>query len=156
LVTYDYFHGYRYLDRIGLTPEFPFGFGLSYTSFAIDNLSASRSQANAGDVVRFRIDVTNTGPITGAEVVQLYVSYTGSAVERAELELAGFAKVILDPGETKTVEIPVAVNSLAYYDATQKAWVLEALQHTVYAGTSSRDLPLSTLLGVAAKQGVSR
>lgn len=156
LVTYDYFHGYRYLDRIGLTPEFPFGFGLSYTGFAIDNLSASRSRANAGDVVRFRVDVSNTGPAPGAEVVQLYVSYTGSAVERAELELAGFAKVMLDPGETKTVEIPVAVNNLAYYDITQKAWVLEALRHTVYAGTSSRDLPLSTLLRVAAKQGVSR
>ena len=156
LVTYDYFHGYRYLDRIGLTPEFPFGFGLSYTSFAIDNLNASRSRANAGDVVRFRVDVTNTGPAPGAEVVQLYVSYTGSAVERTELELAGFTKVMLDPGETKTVEIPVAVNNLAYYDVTQKAWVLEALRHTVYAGTSSRDLPLSTLLDVVAKQGVSR
>ena len=107
-------------------------------------------------MVRFRVDVSNTGPAPGAEVVQLYVSYTGSAVERAELELAGFAKVMLDPGETKTVEIPVAVNNLAYYDITQQAWVLEALRHTVYAGTSSRDLPLSTLLDVAAKQGVSR
>jgi beta-glucosidase len=156
LVTYDYFHGYRYLDRIGLTPEFPFGFGLSYTSFALDNLSASLAQASAGDVVRFAVDVTNTGPRPGAEVVQLYISYTGSAVERAELELKGFAKVTLDPGETKTVEIPVAVNSLAYYDSTRQAWVLEALQHKVYAGTSSRDLPLSTLLGVTATPDGSR
>jgi beta-glucosidase len=156
MVTYDYFHGYRYLDRYGLAPEFPFGFGLSYTSFAIDNLSASRARANAGDVVRFSVDVSNTGTRPGAEVVQLYVSYTGSAVERAELELQGFAKVALEPGETKTVEIPVQVNNLAYYDVTRASWVLEALEHKVQVGTSSRDLPLSTLLGVTAKQGVSR
>jgi beta-glucosidase len=155
VVNYDYFHGYRYIDRNGSTPEFPFGFGLSYTTFAIDRFRASQSQARAADVVRFSVDVTNTGTSAGAEVVQLYVTCPGSAVERAELELKGFARVSLDPGETKTVEIPVPVNSLAYYDVTRAAWVLEALEHKVYAGTSSRDIPLSLLLSVAAKQGVS-
>jgi beta-glucosidase len=154
-VTYEYFHGYRYIDRNGSTPEFPFGFGLSYTSFAIDRLRASQVQAGAGDVVRFSVDVKNTGTRTGAEVVQLYVNYPDSAVPRAERELKGFAKVLLEPGETKTVEIPLAVNSLAYYDVTQKAWVLEGLQHEVRLGTSSRDLPLSVTLSLAAQQGVS-
>lgn len=154
-VTYQYFHGYRYVDRNDSTPEFPFGFGLSYTSFAIERLRASQIQAGAGDVVRFSVDVKNTGTRAGAEVVQLYVNYPGSVVPRAERELMGFARVFLEPGETQTVEIPLAVNRLAYYDVTQGAWVLEGLQHEVRLGTSSRDLPLSIMLSVAAQQDVS-
>ena len=153
-VTYRYFHGYRYLDRNGSTPEFPFGFGLSYTSFAIGNLRASQTRAGAGDVVRFSVDVKNTGTRAGAEVVQLYVNYPASVVPRAERELKGFNKVFLEPGETRTVEIPLAVNSLAYYDVTRGFWVLEGLKHEVRLGTSSRDLPLSTRLAVTAQQDV--
>jgi beta-glucosidase len=155
MVTYDYFHGYRYLDRVGSTPEFPFGFGLSYTTFSLDKLSASQSEAGTGDVVTFTVEVSNTGTRAGSEVVQLYVDYTGSAVIRAELELKGFARVFLEPGETKTVEIPLIVNSLAYYDIARANWVLEGLTHKVYAGTSSRDLIASVLLGVAADEDVS-
>ncbi len=154
-VTYDYFHGYRYLDRNGSTPEFPFGFGLSYTTFSIDNLQASQATAGAGDVVRFSVDVTNSGSATGAEVVQLYVTYPGSAVERSERDLKGFAKVTLGAGESETVEIALQVNDLAYYDAAQAAWTLEALEHAVHVGTSSRDLPLSTSLTVAAQSPVA-
>ena len=154
-VTYQYFHGYRFVDRNGSTPEFPFGFGLSYTSFTIERLRASQVQAGAGDVVRFRLDVKNTGTRTGAEVIQLYVNYPDSVVPRAERELKGFARVLLEPGETQTVEIPLAVNSLAYYDVTQGAWVLEGLRHEVRLGTSSRDLPLSIRLSVAAQQDVA-
>jgi beta-glucosidase len=155
VVIYDYFHGYRYLDRNGSTPEFPFGFGLSYTSFAIDNLRASKAQVSAGDVVQFSVDVTNTGARAGAEVVQVYATYTGSAVERAELELKGFGRIFLEPGETRTVDIPLVVNSLAYYDVEQSAWLVEALEQKIYVGTSSRDLPASIMLSVAAGQAVS-
>jgi beta-glucosidase len=154
-VAYDYFHGYRYVDRNGSTPEFPFGFGLSYTTFTVDNLQASQTEANAGDVVRFRVDVTNTGSAAGAEVVQLYVSYPDSAVMRSERELKGFAKVALEPNETQTVEIAVPVNDLAYYDVSGAVWTLEGLEHEIHAGTSSRDLPLSTTLSVAAESPVS-
>ena len=154
-VTYDYFHGYRYLDRNGGTPEFPFGFGLSYTTFSIDNLQASQAAAVAGDVVRFSVDVTNTGSTAGAEVAQLYVTYPGSAVERSERELKGFVKVMLDPGEKQTLEIALPVNDLAYYDVSESAWALEALEHSIHVGTSSRDLPLSTTLSVAAQAPVS-
>ena len=154
-VTYDYFHGYRYVDRNGSTPEFPFGFGLSYTTFTVDNLQASQAEANAGDVVRFRVDVTNTGSVAGAEVVQLYVSYPDSAVMRSERELKGFAKVALEPNETQTVEIAMPVNDLAYYDVSGAVWTLEGLEHEIHAGTSSRDLPLSTTLSVAAESPVS-
>ena len=154
-VTYDYFHGYRYLDRNDFSPEFPFGFGLSYTTFSLDNLRADQTQASNGDVVLFSVDITNTGTVRGAEVVQLYVTYPGSAVERTERELRGFAKVALDPGETRTAEISVPVNDLAYYDVTDSAWALEGLEHEVHVGTSSRDLPLATTLTVSADRPVS-
>ncbi len=151
-VTYDYFHGYRYLDRNGDEPEFPFGFGLSYTTFDLEDLRADRNEAEVGDVVTYSVDVTNTGTVAGAEVVQLYFTYPGSAVQRAERELKGFAKVHLEPGESKTVDIAVAVSSLAYYDVSQSAWLVEELEHAVHAGTSSRDLPLSTMLKVTSQQ----
>jgi beta-glucosidase len=154
-VTYDYFHGYRYLDRNGSTPEFPFGFGLSYTTFSVDNLRASQPEAKAGDIVRFSVDVANTGSIPGAEVVQLYVTYPGSVMEHSERDLKGFAKVMLEPGATQTVEIAVPVNDLAYYDVAETAWALEGLEHAVHVGTSSRDLPLSTTLTVRAERPVS-
>ncbi|NOQ84166.1 MAG: beta-glucosidase, partial [Myxococcales bacterium] len=154
-VTYEYFHGYRYIDRNGSTPQFPFGFGLSYTAFSIANLRASQAQAAAGDIVLFNVDVTNTGAVAGAEVVQVYVTYRGSAVERSERELKGFTKVTLGPGETRTVEISVPVNSLAYYDVVDSAWALEGLEHEVLVGTSSRDLPLAATLTVSAEQPVS-
>jgi len=154
-VTYEYFHGYRYIDRNGSTPQFPFGFGLSYTAFSIANIRASQAQAAAGDIVLFTVDVTNTGAVAGAEVVQLYVTYPGSAVERSERELKGFTKVTLAPGETRTVEISVLVNSLAYYDVVDSAWALEGLEHEVLVGTSSRDLPLAAILTVSAEQPVS-
>lgn len=154
-VTYDYFHGYRYLDRHGADPEFPFGFGLSYTTFSIDNLRLARGQVRSGEEARFDVDVSNTGTMAGAEVVQLYVSYPDSAVERSERELKGFAKVVLEPGETKTVEIPMPVKSLAYYDVAQASWMLEGLDYEVHVGTSSRDLPLSTTVQVADPGPVS-
>ena len=154
-VTYDYFHGYRYVDRNGTTPQFPFGFGLSYTTFSVDNIRSSQSEARAGDVVRFTVDVTNTGSVAGAEVIQLYVTYPGSAVERSVLELKGFAKVTLEPGETQAFEISVPVNDLSYYDVTEGSWALEDLDYQVHIGTSSRDLPLSTTLSVAVKQSIS-
>jgi beta-glucosidase len=154
-VTYDYFHGYRYLDRNGATPEFEFGFGLSYTTFSVENLQASQTEATAGEVVLFSVDVTNTGSMAGSEVVQLYVTYPGSAVDRAERELKGLAKVAVQPDATETVEIAVPVNDLAYYDVAEGAWVLEGLEHEVHVGTSSRDLPLSTTLTVVGERPVS-
>ena len=147
-VEYGYFHGYRYLDLRGGTPEFPFGFGLSYTSFALSDLRVSQDQASAGDTVTFSIDVENTGSSAGAEVVQIYVSYPDSEVERAERELKGFSKVWLERGERRTVSIDVPIDDLAYYDSDRSEWVIEALEYMVHAGTSSRDLPLSATVSV--------
>ncbi len=150
--TYDYFHGYRYVDRNRSTPEFPFGFGLSYTSFSVNELVASTTRATGGEVVRYGVEVTNTGTVAGSEVVQLYVSYVDSSVERSELDLKGFAKVTLEPGETRTVGLELPVDRLAYYDVAESRWLLEPIEYAVRVGTSSRDLPLTASLVVQPSQ----
>ncbi|MBT8453758.1 MAG: glycoside hydrolase family 3 C-terminal domain-containing protein [Deltaproteobacteria bacterium] len=142
-VTYSYFHGYRHVDREGLDPEFEFGFGLSYTTFSLDNLQVETTGVGDEDAVRVSVDVTNTGTTAGAEVAQAYVSYPGSSVERANLELKGFQKVFLESGETKTASIEIPLRDLAYFDVSTRAWVIEPLEYRVHVGTSSRDLPLS-------------
>jgi beta-glucosidase len=143
-VTYDYFHGYRLLDRDGRTPEFPFGFGLSYTTFRLARLALDRRAVGENDTLRVRVDVGNTGPCAGDEVVQLYVSYRGSAVPRPVRALVAFRRVALAPREVKTVQFELKTRDLAYYDAGRSEWVVEAIEYGVHAGTSSRDLPLAT------------
>jgi beta-glucosidase len=95
------------------------------------------------DVVRVRVDVGNQGSRAGDEVVQLYVSYGGSAVDRPERELRAFRRVALAPREVKTVNFEIRVQDLAYYDVARSAWAVEAIDYGLHAGTSSRDLPLS-------------
>lgn len=147
-VTYGYFHGYRFLDRNGDEPEFPFGYGLSYTTFELGTLRSDRAAARAGETVTFTVSVTNTGSRAGAEVVQLYVGAPGSSVERSERELRAFARVELAPGESADVALELTVDSLSYYDVEAADWVLEPLDYLVEVGTSSRDLPLVQTLTV--------
>ena len=109
-ITYDLWHGYRKLDRDGAEPAFPFGFGLGYTTFSLGDLRLARDGARRdGDALRATVAVTNTGAAAGDDVVQLYVEAPGSAVPRAPRELKGFARVSLEPGETRdvTIEVPV-------------------------------------------------
>src|SRR5262249_17272557 len=106
-VTYGYFHGYRWLDRNGTAPLFPFGFGLSYTTFQYANLTVTPGTLSPHGRLRVTADVTNTGTVAGDEVAQLYVGYTGSQVDRSVRDLKGFARVHLEPGETRTVVFEV-------------------------------------------------
>jgi beta-glucosidase len=142
-VTYDYYHGYRYLDRNLTDPRFPFGYGLSYTTYAYSNLTLSDTTVAPDGTLQVGVDVTNTGGVAGEEVVQLYVSYVGSSVDRPVRDLKGFARVELDPGETKTVSLTVRADDLAYYDVAAGAWVVEPISYVAHVGPSSRDLPLS-------------
>jgi beta-glucosidase len=137
-IEYGYYHGYRLLDRNGHEPAFPFGFGLSYTTFRYANLRLDRAEMSPDGTLRVCVDVTNTGPAAGDEVVQLYVGYQGSAVERPVKELKGFARLRLKPGETKTAEFALPGSRLAYYEPRKHGWVVEAIDYTVYAGPSSR------------------
>jgi beta-glucosidase len=149
-VVYGYLHGYRHLDAAGAEPRFPFGFGLSYTSFSFANLRLDPVTSPADGTVRATVDVTNQGAVAGDEVLQLYVSYPGSAVARAVRELKGFARVSLAPGETRTVVMDLRVKDLAWWDVTRAGLVVEPLSYVVEVGNSSRNLPLSARLVVPA------
>jgi beta-glucosidase len=137
-ITYDLWHGYRKLERKEAAPAFPFGFGLSYTSFVYDNLQLSKNQLQATDTLLATVDVTNTGDVDGEEVVQLYIAAQGSAVERAPKELKAFTRVALGPGETRAVQIKVPISDLAYYDPAN-GWVVEAVTYKVIVGQHALD-----------------
>jgi beta-glucosidase len=137
-VPHDLLHGYRFLDHHGYAPEFPFGFGLSYTSFELANLKIARD----GNGFVCHIDVRNVGSRGGATVVQLYVGCTESRVFRVEKELKGFGRIELEAGETATLEIHLADDDLCYYDADASRFELESCRYTFRVGQSSADLPL--------------
>jgi beta-glucosidase len=131
--------GYRWYDKRDIAPAYPFGFGLSYTTFALKNLRAQSE--GAGDVRHFTasVDVTNTGSREGAEVVQAYVR-PGDAADRPVQELKAFARVELKRGETKSVALPLSAADFARFDVKRSAWVVPPGKYQIAVGTSSRDL----------------
>jgi beta-glucosidase len=142
-VTYGYFHGYRHIDNEKLTPSFPFGFGLSYTTFAYSDLRLETPTVDKAGKLVAHVDVTNTGERAGEEVVELYIAVPMSAAERAPKELRAFSRVALDPGQKKTVDLTIRGSELAYWDETKSTFVVEPTTYEVWVGSSSRDLPLS-------------
>ncbi len=139
-VEHDLYHGYRYLDQKGETPLFPFGFGLSYTTFGLDGLQVER----AGDRFFFNVTVTNTGDRAGAAVVQLYQSNSKSQVERVMKEMKGFGRVEIEAGETVDLEIEVEDENLCYFEAG-RGWLLEACNYHFRVGLSSDALELESV-----------
>ena len=137
-ITYDLWHGYRKLERDGIAPAFPFGFGLSYTTYAFSNLRIERTELPSDAALEVVVDVTNTGSRAGEAVVQLYVAALGSKVERAPKELKAFVRVPLAPGETRTVPLSVPVAALAYYDA-RKSWLVEPIEYEIIVGQHASD-----------------
>jgi beta-glucosidase len=134
--------GYRHFDKKNLDVSFPFGFGLSYTTFSLSNMSVKVSDA-AGDVrIAVSLDVQNTGDKAGAEVVQLYVHPPASPVDRPDKELKGFNKISLAPGEKKSVQFELDNRSLAYYDVSKKQWSVVQGTYEFLAGNSSRNISL--------------
>lgn len=148
-VTYGFFHGYRHVDHEGLEPSFPFGFGLSYTTFAYEGLKLDEPSIGQGFEIVAHVDVTNTGARAGDEIVELYVAVPESAVMRAPKELRAFARVALEPGETKTVDFTIRAADLAFWDEATAAFAVEPTTYEVWVGPSSRDLPLSATFTVA-------
>ena len=138
-ITYDLWHGYRKLERDGAAPAFPFGFGLSYTTFAYSGLELARTQLGASDTLEATVEVSNAGGLAGEEVVQLYVAAEGSRVERAPKELKAFARAALAPGETRTVRLIVPAAELAYYDAATSGWVVEPIAYAAIVGRHALD-----------------
>ncbi|MEK3659276.1 glycoside hydrolase family 3 C-terminal domain-containing protein [Paenibacillus sp. FSL F4-0236] len=136
------FVGYRYYDAKRITPLFPFGYGLSYTTFAYSDLSVSSHSLKDTDTLQVSVKVTNTGAMQGKEVVQLYVKDVLSNVVRPEKELKGFAKVDLQPGETKQVSFTLDSRAFAYYNVKLKDWHVETGEFEVLVGASSQEILL--------------
>jgi len=144
------FTGYRHVDRAGTQPLFPFGFGLSYTSFELSDLVAEPASLRPGETLRIALTVKNTGPRAGSTVVQAYVRDVEASVERPDKELKAFAKVRLSAGQAKAVELTLDMRSLAYFDVDQKAWVAEAGEYELLVGESSADVPLRARFALLA------
>jgi beta-glucosidase len=143
------FLGYRYYDKGGVKPLFPFGFGLSYTTFKYGNLSVTPQSMSAGEPVTVTFDVTNTGEREGAEVAELYVSDTHSSVPRPAKELKGFARVELKPGESKKVSLTLDRRDLSYYDVTSKHWKAEPGDFGILVGSSAATIDLKGSVNLA-------
>ncbi len=139
--------GYRWYDAKGITPLFPFGFGLSYTTFSFSNLSVTPSTLLPQDTVTATVDVTNTGQVAGADTVQAYVGDPTSTGEPPE-QLKGFDKVSLAPGQSAQVTITLGPQSFSTWDSTHQTWTETPGQYTVMVGDSSTNLPLEATVSI--------
>lgn len=136
----DIFVGYRFTDKNKIKPRFPFGYGLSYTTFEYGKASIDRKSGSADDIFTVTIPVTNTGDREGSEVVQLYVSDLKSSLPRPVKELKGFAKVHLQPGQTETVSFEIGRDALSYFDDKAHEWVVEPGKFEAIIGASAEDI----------------
>ncbi|MCC8155284.1 MAG: glycoside hydrolase family 3 C-terminal domain-containing protein [Tannerellaceae bacterium] len=144
----DILVGYRWFDTKKQPVVYPFGHGLSYTTFQYSGLSTDKKEYSQADVVKVNFTLSNTGNITGGEVAQLYVSDVEASVLRPTKELKGFKKVFLNPGETQTVEIEVPVSELAFYDEAQRKFVVEPGEFIFHIATSATDIKESVSINV--------
>ena len=141
--TYRFFEG---------KPLYPFGHGLSYTTFGYKALRTSSATLVSHGAVTVKVDVTNTGKRAGDEVVQLYVRHVASKVARPNRDLRGFRRITLQPGETRTVSFPLAASSLAYWDETSHAWIVENAPVSLEVGASSADIRARRTIQVVGKR----
>lgn len=142
--------GYRYYDTKNINPQYPFGYGLSYTTFKYSNLNVENENFDIvnKNKIKVTVDVTNTGKLKGQEIVQLYIKSTNSSIDRPEKELKGFSKVELNPNETKSITMELDKRDFSYYDETLKDWVVEPGKYNIKVGSSSRDIKLESTLKV--------
>ncbi len=140
--------GYRWYDATGHTPLFPFGFGLSYTTFRLSHLVITPTRlGKSPGLIHGTVDVTNTGHRAGAEVIEAYISQPSSNGEPPR-QLCAFAKVFLKPGETRQVRLTITRRALSHYDTTAHRWTTAAGEYRILVGTSSRNVPLQSVVSV--------
>jgi beta-glucosidase len=147
-ITYGYYHGYTLFDKKNLEVAYPFGFGLSYTTYAYGNMQILSPEVNKEGKISVSVDVTNTGSMEGEEIIQLYIGFKNSAVDRPVKLLRDFQKVALAPNETKTVALEVDSKDLAWYNPETHLWEIESMEYEVYIGSSSakKDLLSETFI----------
>jgi beta-glucosidase len=150
------FVGYRYYDKKEIEPLFPFGHGFSYTTFKYSNLRLSAKSLTANELLKVRVDVTNTGKVAGKEVAQLYLRDVESTMARPEKELKAFAKVELAPKQTRTVTFTLDREAFWYFDVTRNTWMVEPGDFEILVGSSSRDIRLSESFTILPDPRASR
>ena len=143
--------GYRFFDTAGKEVAYPFGYGLSYTTFEYSDLKISAEKINEGDPLTVSFKVKNTGDVAGAEVAQLYVSDVESTIFRPKKELKGFKKVFLQPGEEKEITLELDSRAFAYYNVAIKDWHVESGDFAILVGASSQDIKLTGNVYVTSK-----
>jgi beta-glucosidase len=147
-IVYDegVFVGYRWYEQKNIEPLYPFGHGLSYSTFEYSNLHTSAKSYKTGHDVFVKVDITNTSELGGKEIVQLYIRDIKSSVERPLKELKDFLKVDLEPGETKTAHFTLNERDFAFWDTTQSKWTVEPGDFEILVGSSSANIHLSALI----------
>lgn len=150
------FVGYRYYDKKELPVWFPFGYGLSYTTWRYENLRLSETDITDRDSVEISVDVVNTGNVAGKEIVELYVRDIASSVPRPVKELKGFAKVACAPGERATVRFTLDKRSFAYYEPRISDWYAESGEYEILIGASSRDIRAAAKVCLTSTQTVAK
>lgn len=143
--------GYRWYDTKKIKPLYPFGYGLSYTSWSISNMRVNKSSFRRRETISVTVKLNNTGRYDGKQTLQLYVAKAASAVERAEKELKGFKKVLVPAGGSVDASIDVPVSDLAYFDTASGKWVVESGFYAILVGTSSRDIGAGQTIYVNGK-----
>lgn len=144
------FIGYRYYDKKKIELNFPFGYGLSYTTFAYSDIKTNTTSAKDTDDITISLKVKNTGKVAGKEVVELYVHEQQSEVSRPENELKHFEKIALVPGEEKTVTFHLTSRDFAYFNSKSHDWAIKSGEFDIRVGGSSRDLPLQQTITIAS------
>jgi len=139
-IEYGYYHGYTLMEKKKIEPAFHFGFGLSYTEYTYKNLQVKSTE----EKIVVNVDVSNIGAIAGEEIVQLYVGFENSSVDRPLKLLRGFKRVALKPNETKTVSIEIKKKDFAWYNPDNRVWEVENIEYAIYIGSSSKNEDLLT------------
>jgi beta-glucosidase len=150
MMDYDIRHGRTYM-YFREKPLYPFGYGLSYTTFAYSNLRTSSTRLAANGEIAVSVDVRNTGTRAGDEVVQMYVTHVNSKVDRPIQELKGFKRITLRPSETRTIDLPLKASALAYWNITRGSFEVEPDEVKIRVGSSSADLKLEQLVSVSVE-----
>lgn len=150
------FVGYRYYDKKEIEPLFPFGFGLSYTTFEYSDIKVDKKEMTDSENLRVSFKVKNTGKISGKEIVQLYVRDVESSVIRPEKELKGFEKIELNPGEEKEVNFKLDKRAFAYYNTEIRDWYAESGEFELLIGSSSRTISLKTNISVKSSKTIKK
>ncbi len=143
-ITYEYYHGYTLFDKENIPVAYPFGFGLSYTSFDYSNLSIINAEPTEKDTLQVKVDLKNTGGLAGEAVTQLYIGFKNSKIDRPVKLLRGFIKTYLEPNEEKTIKFTLPVEEISFYEPETRQWKIEKMEYEIFVGSSSKREDLLT------------